>query len=348
MDKLSALSPILRKIAEVMQNAVQAVIVIARAIFVGYEKLWIWLRLRLPFLEALVKRHVHNPATIFIDIAIFVLSLYLIFGAIGYTLIYQKKAETKFSETLSVLYPFPAVRVDQSYIWAHRFVQRVGFLSTFQSQAPTNVADAVPTETKLRENVMAGLVEDKVIFLEAQKRGVRVTQEELDQAYEQQKKQVEDFEKQIQQLYGMSASEFKEVLAERILKEKVKAVVLARIKVRHILTATELTAQDANQQIASGKAFDVAAKEFSQDNQTKENGGELGYWTKGELAAQIAPGFEEAAFSAAVNSVVGPIQSKFGYHLIQVTEKSGDNYQTYQEWYDGIKSNYRIKIYIPF
>lgn len=346
MDKLSALSPILRKIAEILRLIVGAIVTVARVIYIAYEKIWIWLRLRLPFLEALVKRHVHNPATIFVDIAAFVLVVYLIFGITGYALIYQKKSESKFSETLSVLYPLPAVRVDQSYIWSHRFLQRLRFLNTFQEQAPKDVATTISKNTKLRDNVMAGLVEDKIVFLEAQKRGIRVTQEELDSAYDEQKKSAKDFEKRINDLYGMRPQEFKEVLAERILKEKVKAVVLTRIKVRHILTATELTAQDAKQQIAKGKKFSAAAKEFSQDTQTKSSGGDLGYWTKGELSTQIAPGFEEAAFKAKLNAVVGPVQSKFGYHLIQVTEKTGDNYQTYQEWYNKIKENYKIKIYL--
>lgn len=347
MGKLSAINSILKRVAEYLQVVWSVLKKVGRIIFIGYEKAFVWLRLRLPFLEALVQRHIHNPSTIFIDIAIFVLSVYLLFGAAGYYNIYQKKSESSFSETVSLLYPMPAVRVNQSYIWSHHFLQRLRFLTTFQSQASKDVASAIPNDAQLREKIIAGLVEDKVIFLEAQNRGISVTQDELDKSYEQQKKSTENFEKRIKELYGMRPSEFKQVLAERILKEKVKASVLTRVKVRHILTATESAATEAKKQIEGGKVFETAAREFSQDAQTKESGGDLGYWTKGELGTQIAPGFEEAAFNGELNKILGPIQSKFGYHIIQVTEKTGNNYQTYEEWYSGVKPNYKIKIYVP-
>lgn len=346
MGKLSAINPVLKRITEYLRVVWLVIKKIGQVIYIGYEKAFVWLRLRLPFLEGLVQRHIHNPSTIFIDIAIFILSLYLLFGATGYYNIYQKKSESAFSETVSLLYPMPAVRVNQSYVWSHHFLQRLRFLTTFQSQASKDVASAIPNDTQLREKIVAGLVEDKVIFLEAQNRGISVTQEELDKSYEQQQKSTTDFEKRIRELYGMKPSEFKQVLAERILKEKVKASVLTRVKVRHILTATESAATEAKKQIESGKVFETAAREFSQDAQTKETGGDLGYWTKGELNAQIAPGFEEAAFNGEVSKILGPIQSKFGYHVIQVIEKTGNNYQTYEEWYASVKPSYKIKIYV--
>lgn len=347
MGKLSAINPILKKTFEFLQGALLILKRVGRAIYVLYEKVFVWLRLRLPFLETLVQRHIHNPSTIFIDIAIFILSIYLLSGAAGYYNIYHKKSESAFSETISLLYPMPAVRVNQSYVWSHHFLQRLRFLTTFQSQASIDVASTIPTDAQLREKIIAGLVEDKIVFLEAQNRGVSVSQEELDKSYEQQKKTTENFEKRIHELYGMKPGEFKQVLAERILKEKVKASVLTRVKVRHILTATESAANEAKKQIEGGKVFETAAREFSQDAQTKEAGGDLGYWTKGELSAQIAPGFEEAVFNGEVNKILGPVQSKFGYHIIQVTEKAGNNYQTYEEWYASVKPNYKIKIYVP-
>jgi foldase protein PrsA len=271
----------------------------------------------------------------------------VLFGAIGYYSLYQKKSESSFSETISLLYPLPAAKVDQSYIWSHHFLQRLRFLTTFQSRATKDIASNIPTDKQLREKVMAGLIEDKIIFLEAQKRGISVSQKELDESYQQQSKATENLEKKINELYGMRPSDFKQVLAERILKEKLKAAVLTRVRVRHILTATESAANEAKRQIEGGKVFETAVREFSQDTQTKETGGDLGYWTKDELSTQISPGFEEAAFNGEVNKILGPIQSKYGYHIIQVTERTGNNYQTYEEWYASVKRSYKIKIYIP-
>lgn len=347
MERVPAIRNILNAIGQFFLIIGRLLTLLWRMIRVGSSKLWAWLRLHLPFLEAYIERHVRNPATVFMDAASALLVLYLLFGAIGYVAVYQKKAEGRFTETLTILYPFPAAKVDKSVVWNHLFLQRLRFLNTFNSQIPADAASKPPTAQELRQKIIEGLVEDKIILLEAKKRGLSVSEEELQAAYEKQQKQTENFEARIKQLYGMSPDEFRQVVAETLLTEKVKRSAVTRIHVLHILTTDESVIKEAKRQIDGGKPFDQAAKEFSQDTQTRDKGGDLGFWTKGELAAQIAPGFEETAFSLAANQVSGPVQSKFGWHLIQVTERSGDNLQTYQEWYEQAKKDYKIKIYIP-
>lgn len=309
-------------------------------------RVYVWLRLHVPFLEAAVQRHLKNPATIFVDFALLILVLYLAFGATGAILIYAQKSESRFSETLAVLYPLPAVKVDSTYVWSHRYLQRLRFLNTFNQQAPQDGSARPPSDSELREKVMEGLIEDQIILIEARERGIQVTEGELDEAYQNQKKQTDNFESKIQQLYGMSVTDFRTVLAERILKEKVKSGAVTRIKVRHVLTSTESAAKEAKKQIDEGKAFADVAKEFSQDSKTKDIGGELGYWTKGELSAQISQTFEDRAFSLELNKPSDPIQSQYGFHVMMVTEKTGDNFQTFNEWYEGVKAKHRIRRYL--
>lgn len=346
MGKLSALSQLLDIIKTGLAFVGSFLIAVWGYITLGLNKIWVWLQLRLPFLKALTARHLNNPATIFVDIAITILVLYLTFGVTSAILIYPKKSSSQFTETLSILYPLPAARVENSFIWSHRFLQRLRYLNTFNAQAPKEITVRPPTDKDLREQIMEGLIEDQVILLEAKKLNVRVSQEELDTAYDVQKKLTDNFEAKIKQLYGMSVTEFRTVLAERILKEKVKGTVLTRIKVRHILTTTQGAASEAKKQIEGGRDFAETAKEFSQDARTKDTGGELGLWTKGELAAQIAESFENSAFSLEVSKLSDPIQTQYGFHLIQVTERVGDNLQSYNDWYKNAQNQYKIRRYI--
>lgn len=347
MERFSAIRNVLSVIGQFLSVIGRMLGLFWQVIKAGLSKLWTWLRLHLPFLEAYIERHVRNPATVFIDAATFLLVLYFIFGGVGYFAIYQKKAEGRFTETLTILYPFPAAKVDNSVVWSHLFLQRLRFLNTFNKQVPADAAVKPPTATDLRQKIIDGLIEDKIIFEEAKKRNISVTEEELQAAYEKQQKQTENFEDRINKLYGMSPDEFRQVVAETILQEKVKRDAVTRIHVRHILTTDESVIKEAKRQIDGGKPFEQAAKEFSQDTQTREKGGDLGFWTKGELTIQVAAGFEELAFSLQPNQVSSPIQTKFGWHLIQVTERVGDNLQTYQQWYEQTKKNYHIKVYIP-
>jgi len=66
--------------------------------------------------------------------------------------------------------------------------------------------------------------------------------------------------------------------------------------------------------------FEALAKEFSSDKGSAMNGGDLGFFGKGRM---VKP-FEEAAFAAKVGSVVGPVESQFGFHIIKVTDKKSE------------------------
>jgi peptidyl-prolyl cis-trans isomerase C len=88
--------------------------------------------------------------------------------------------------------------------------------------------------------------------------------------------------------------------------------------VRHILfnKDQQQKAEDVKAQLQDGGDFAALAKENSQDPGSAEKGGDLGCLGKGETV----PPFEEAAFAAEQGEIVGPVETEFGYHVIEVTE----------------------------
>ena len=87
---------------------------------------------------------------------------------------------------------------------------------------------------------------------------------------------------------------------------------------RHILfnKDQQQKAEEVKTQLQDGGDFAELARENSQDPGSAENGGDLGCLGKGETV----PPFEEAAFAAEQGEIVGPVETEFGYHLIEVTE----------------------------
>lgn len=90
-----------------------------------------------------------------------------------------------------------------------------------------------------------------------------------------------------------------------------------RIRASHILVKTEKEALDIKEKIEKGEIdFPHAAGQYSLCP-SGGDGGDLGWFGKGMM---VKP-FEEAAFSAELNTVTNPVQTQFGWHLILVSEK---------------------------
>ena len=77
---------------------------------------------------------------------------------------------------------------------------------------------------------------------------------------------------------------------------------------------------DIRSEILAGKSFNVLAVMYSEDPGSAVNGGEIGYKTRGELEKEYA----DAAFSLTKNTVSKIVETKFGFHIIQLIDRKGD------------------------
>ena len=89
------------------------------------------------------------------------------------------------------------------------------------------------------------------------------------------------------------------------------------IRASHILVKTKKEAENILERLNNGETFEAIARQVSLCP-SKENGGDLGFFDKG----QMVKAFEDACFSAEVGQVVGPVKTDFGYHIIKITGKN--------------------------
>jgi len=92
---------------------------------------------------------------------------------------------------------------------------------------------------------------------------------------------------------------------------------MSRASARHILVSTEEQCADLKKQIKEGADFAELAKQHS-SCPSGQQGGELGEFGPGQMVKE----FDEVVFSADVNTVQGPVQTQFGYHLLEVTSRT--------------------------
>jgi len=129
------------------------------------------------------------------------------------------------------------------------------------------------------------------------------------------------FLKEFTERTGLSEAELRRIFEDMLLERKLRAAMAEEVPTtaehvhaRHILVETEEEARQVLERLRAGEDFAALAKEFSIDEATKEEGGDLGWFPRG----QMAPEFEEAAFNTPVGEITEPISTTFGYHIIEI------------------------------
>ncbi len=132
--------------------------------------------------------------------------------------------------------------------------------------------------------------------------------------------QSQDFFSQIRSSTGVSDGDIRNYFRAQALRLKIRDAVITDvahtapfINARHILVADEATANTALQALQSGESFASLAKALSTDG-SAQSGGELG-WAP---ATNYVVEFADAAKTADIGVLTGPVKTQFGFHIIQV------------------------------
>jgi peptidyl-prolyl cis-trans isomerase C len=92
---------------------------------------------------------------------------------------------------------------------------------------------------------------------------------------------------------------------------------MATASARHILVPTREACEALKAKIEAGEDFAACARENSKCPSGRD-GGNLGQFSPGQMVKE----FDTVVFSGEVGKVLGPVQTQFGYHLIEVTQRS--------------------------
>jgi foldase protein PrsA len=133
-----------------------------------------------------------------------------------------------------------------------------------------------------------------------------------------------------------------------------EAPTVEQVHTRHILVATEAEAVDLLLRLRAGESFAALAKEYSQDQASSGNGGDLGFFPRNVMPLAI----EAVAFGLAPGQISGIVQTDFGYHIIEILEKDSarkvpeDMMATWRQnsflqWLRAERSVATIKYFIP-
>jgi peptidyl-prolyl cis-trans isomerase C len=244
----------------------------------------------------------------------------------------------------------------------------LGELQEFAQQSGAGeLSPQSPQYETVVAQLMPQLVDIEIAKAYAEEQGITVTEAEVNKEIESLKDQVaqqaqaqgqdvnreEAFDQALQQV-NLTEQQLRQQVREQLPIQKVQKKVAGGVgpsqgeveqfyqqnKVAQFTTpATRCTrhilfnkdqkekAEEVKKQLQEGGDFAALAKQYSQDPGSAERGGDLGCIGKGETV----PNFEEAAFNAKQGEIVGPVETEFGYHLLEVTDIREESTQPLSE-----------------
>ena len=218
---------------------------------------------------------------------------------------------------------------------------------------------------QIRSQVLENLVARELLYQESQKKGIKISEEEVNKQLINVKAQFPNEAEFNNALTRMNLTEAnikeklqRDLALKKLIEDEVAPKVTVsdsdirafyennpetfkqpeRVKASHILIKVDPKA-DASQKaeaqkkidsvqakLQKGEDFGALAKEYS-EGPTGPKGGDLGYFTRGQM---VKP-FEEAAFAMKPGEVSGMVETRFGYHLIKVTDKTPEGTMPYDD-----------------
>lgn len=157
---------------------------------------------------------------------------------------------------------------------------------------------------------------------------------------------------------NLSEDDLRDVIRSQLYREQVINAITADVQpiqeqvwARHILVNDENKAIEILNRLKQGEDWTELAAEFSNDTSNKNNGGDLGWFSRGKMVSE----FENSSYELHIGEISEPIETQFGWHVIQVlghemrpldqNEYQAVREQEFTKWLENIRESKTIEIF---
>ncbi len=271
--------------------------------------------------------------------------LTIILGAeiYGAVMIYGYKTESSDIRLMAKIIPFPAAIVNYQVVTYNDYLHERDYIHHFYNATKQETINLDEVDVQ----IFSQLKEGKIIQQESLLNKVSISNDEINLTISGLAEKNGGMPKVVQtldDLYGLNLDQFKKLIKSQLLRDKLSEKVIAKVKASHILirVASDATADQKAQaktkidgiktEITNGLDLAEAAKKYSEDTGSAEQGGSLDPFAKGEMVQE----FSDAAFSTPVGQVTEPIFTDYGWHIIKIESKTGTVESSFADWIEGI------------
>jgi len=296
--------------------------------------------------------------------ALFILLFIAVVGLATFSVgIYGFKWDNRPAQIAKQIVPYPAAIVGFKAVSVYQVEKEAGHIEHFYQKSGATQGN-VPNTEVVNNQVLDRLIEDQIISNLTRKYGVKVEKKEIDDQYAQIVKEnggEKKIESLLSDLYDLTVPEFKLLIEKQLQREKMQQKyedeLRLKAQARHILIkvapkAKKADVNKARKQAQSilakvnkkGANFANIAKKNSQDKATKNKGGQLPWFGKGDMVKE----FEKAAFNLEPGDISKLVKTTYGFHIIQLEDKRGEVEENFTDWIDSLKKSWMVWKFIQW
>lgn len=256
-----------------------------------------------------------------------------------------------------------AATVNGEVIYASQLDREIAAIAR-QYQIDLKSEQGRKQKTEISRVILDQMIEQRLILQQARQLGALATEAQIDQALSNIKANFPsetEFQFALDQR-GLTLADLRDRLRTNLTVQNLQAQVSSatvsdaeiqkyyqdhrseydqaeQVHVRHILVESEAEARLVLARLNRGEKFEDVARQLSKDPGSKEQGGDLGWISRG----QLVPEFEKAAFALQPKALSNAIKTQYGYHIIQLIERKAARPSTLDQVREQIRRQLVVK-----
>jgi parvulin-like peptidyl-prolyl isomerase len=185
---------------------------------------------------------------------------------------------------------------------------------------------------------------------EADKAGIKVTGSDISATFDSVFEGIggeDQTSEYVKSFYGMTLNQLRAEAVPKIALQKIRESEFVRVKARLILVKDDKRAKEALDKIRGGAKFEDVARDYSEDQGSKDQGGVLADGEYIYRDSGIITELEGPLFSMKAGETSDVIKTGLGNAILKIEEHSGTIDQKSDDWFaDLMKKDYPVRVWI--
>ncbi len=255
--------------------------------------------------------------------------LYVIGAVVFGVRLYGQKKFNNIDRYASYIYPFPVSSAGRSIVLDNELQNKVYWAKNFAQKTQNEIPPDLPKQ------ILNEILKDRIAMQEADRLGIKVESSDISATFDSVFQGIggeEQTASYVKEFYGMSLHELRKEAVPKIALQKIQENKFVGVKARIILVKDDKRAKEALDKVKGTAKFEDIAKDYSEDQSSKDKGGIL---ADGEFIYRdsgIISELEGPLFSMKTGQLSEIIKTNLGNAILKIDERKGTINAKSDDW----------------